>query len=295
MALTPLEIHNKEFKRVMRGYDIDDVNEFLDEIIRDYELLIRENKDTNSNLDLANKKLANYEEMQESLNKSILVAQDAADRLRENTDKEIEMIQREAESYAENVRQEADKYAEEVRKEADDYHAETNKKADEYADRIHTEAENNADVLLGEAVDKARKIEEETEALRKQSRVFRQRLQLLIESQLDLLTKEDWDNLLVGKPIEYPNTETIAEVEKELEEKVEAEVADAELVDEVEDYEEAEDNAYEENEEFAIEGEEYYNNEGSENEQVEEIETDEEDYEEGSMPAVELPETAENN
>ena len=29
-------------------------------------------------------------------------------------------------------------------------------------------------------------------------------------------TKEDWDNLLVGKPIEYPSTLTIEEVEKEL-------------------------------------------------------------------------------
>ena len=203
MALTPLDIHNREFKKAMRGYDQDEVNEFLDEIIRDYEMMIRENKEKSSSLELANKKLANYEEMQDSLNKSILVAQDAADRLRENTDREIEVIQREAESYAEEKRQEADKYAEEIRKEADNYYAETSKKADEYADRIHFEAENNADELLNEAVNKARKIEDETEALRKQSRVFRQRLQLLIESQLDLLTKEDWDNLLVGKPIEY--------------------------------------------------------------------------------------------
>jgi DivIVA domain-containing protein len=34
--LTAEEIHRKEFKRSMRGYDISDVNEFLDEIIKDY-------------------------------------------------------------------------------------------------------------------------------------------------------------------------------------------------------------------------------------------------------------------
>ena len=90
MALTPLEIHNKEFPTKMRGYDQDEVNEFLDQIIRDYEMMIRENKDLKDNLEIVNKKLANYEEMQESLNKSILVAQDAADRLKVNTDKEIE-------------------------------------------------------------------------------------------------------------------------------------------------------------------------------------------------------------
>lgn len=302
MALTPLEIHNKEFPTRMRGFDQDEVNEFLDQVIRDYEVLIRENKEVKDDLELVNKKLANYEEMQESLNKSIIVAQDAADRLKENTDKELEVIKREADNYAKNVRQEAENYAEEVRKEADKYKEETCEDADGYSSNVHKEADDNADALLEEAVLKARKIEDETEALRKQSRVFKQRLQLLIESQLELLTKEDWDNLLVGKPIEYPNTETIAEVEKELEVKVEAQ--DSELADEEiaeKDYDEAEDNAYEENEEVvafedieaetveeanseevAIETDELYNNEDSEDEV----------YEEGTVPAVELPESA---
>lgn len=34
MALTPLDIHNKEFKRSFRGYDEDEVNEFLDQVIK---------------------------------------------------------------------------------------------------------------------------------------------------------------------------------------------------------------------------------------------------------------------
>lgn len=298
MALTPLEIHNKEFPTRMRGFDQDEVNEFLDQVIRDYELLIRENKDVTSNLELANKQLANYEEMQESLNKSIIVAQDAADRLKENTDKELEVIKLEADNYAEDVRKEADKYAEEVRKEADKYKEETCEEADGYSSDVHKEADDNADELLEEAVLKARRIEDETEALRKQSRVFRQRLQLLIESQLELLTKEEWDNLLVGKPIEYPATETIAEVEKELEVKVETQDEDS-ADNEV--YEEAEDDSYEENVEVvtfedtsieadeeaigvevAIEDDEAYNNEDSDD-----------DYnEEGTMPAVELPDSA---
>lgn len=276
MALTPLEIHNKEFTTRMRGYDPDQVNEFLDQVIRDYELLIRENKEVKDDLELVNKKLANYEEMQESLNKSILVAQDAADRLKENTDKELDVIKLEANNYAEKVRQDADDYAEEVRKEADKYHEDKTVKAEEYSSDVHKEADDNADALLEEAVLKARKIEDETEALRKQSRVFRQRLQLLIESQLELLTKEEWDNLLVGKPIEYPDTETIAEVEKELEDKVE--IAE---VTEVEDNEET-------NEEVAFETEESYNDEDSDGEAVEVVD----EYEEGTMPAVEFPESA---
>lgn len=311
MALTPLEIHNQEFPTRMRGFDQDAVNEFLDQVIRDYETLIRENKEVKDELERVNKKLANYEEMQESLNKSIIVAQDAADRLKENTDKELEVIKREAESYAENVRKEADKYAEEVQKEADKYNEELSKQAEEYAENVHKEADDNADALLEEAVLKARKIEDETEALRKQSRVFRQRLQLLIESQLELLTKEDWDNLLVGEPIEYPSTETIAEVERELEEKIEVQPAEGaeEIADEavdgedadVADDEEAEDNVYEETEEVVAFEEAETDAETADEDKEVEKSTDEsynntdsetEAYEEGTMPAVELPDSA---
>lgn len=42
--LTPEDIFEKEFKKSMRGYDIDEVNEFLDRVIQDYGRLIEENK-----------------------------------------------------------------------------------------------------------------------------------------------------------------------------------------------------------------------------------------------------------
>ena len=45
MPLTPVDIHNKEFSRGFRGYDEDEVNEFLDQVIKDLELIIREKKE----------------------------------------------------------------------------------------------------------------------------------------------------------------------------------------------------------------------------------------------------------
>ena len=297
MPLTPLEIHNKEFGTRMRGYDQDEVNEFLDQVIRDYELVLRQNKEIQDELDIANKKLMNYEEMQDSLNKSILVAQDAADRLRENTDREIEVIKREAENYAETVRKEADAYAND-----------THKNAESYSKDVHKEAENHADTLLQEAVQKARKIEDETEALRKQSRVFRQRLQLLIESQLELLTKEEWDNLLVGQPIEFPNTETIAIVEKELEEKEELDQVDAPWEDDVDVIDDGEVVEVDEDGEAVVDSDhseddgDLIDNIALDDNLVDSVANDETDhyngesqeeevYEEGTMPAVELPDS----
>ena len=43
MPLTPLDIRNKEFRHGFRGYDAEDVDEFLDQINHDYEALLREN------------------------------------------------------------------------------------------------------------------------------------------------------------------------------------------------------------------------------------------------------------
>jgi DivIVA domain-containing protein len=42
--LTPMDIFNKDFKHAIRGYDIDEVNEFLDLVIKNYEDLIEENE-----------------------------------------------------------------------------------------------------------------------------------------------------------------------------------------------------------------------------------------------------------
>ncbi|NKI20485.1 DivIVA domain-containing protein [Paenibacillus dendritiformis] len=37
MRFTPLDIHNQEFDRTFRGYNEDQVNEYLDLIIKDYQ------------------------------------------------------------------------------------------------------------------------------------------------------------------------------------------------------------------------------------------------------------------
>ena len=41
--ITPIEIENKEFKKGIRGYNQDEVDEFLDMVKEDFEQLYREN------------------------------------------------------------------------------------------------------------------------------------------------------------------------------------------------------------------------------------------------------------
>lgn len=103
MPLTPLDIHNKEFTKRMRGYDEDEVNEFLDQIIKDYEGLIRENKELQNQVAELQEKLGHFSNIEETLSKAIIVAQDAADELKNNSKKEAQLILKEAEKNADRI------------------------------------------------------------------------------------------------------------------------------------------------------------------------------------------------
>ncbi|MGB8002269.1 MAG: DivIVA domain-containing protein, partial [Anaerobacillus sp.] len=103
MPLTPLDIHNKEFTRGFRGYDEDEVNEFLDQVIKDYETVIREKKELNERVKLLEERLGHFSNLEETLNKSILVAQETAEEVRQNAKKESRLIVKEAEKNADRI------------------------------------------------------------------------------------------------------------------------------------------------------------------------------------------------
>ncbi|UHA74111.1 DivIVA domain-containing protein [Paenibacillus sp. 481] len=103
MPLTPLDIHNKEFSRKLRGYDEDEVNEFLDQIIKDYEAIIRENKELQNHAAGLQEKLNHFSTLEETLSKTIIVAQEAADEVKNNSKKEAQLIVKEAEKNADRI------------------------------------------------------------------------------------------------------------------------------------------------------------------------------------------------
>ncbi|WNS43844.1 DivIVA domain-containing protein [Paenibacillus sp. MMS20-IR301] len=107
MPLTPLDIHNKEFSRRIRGYDEDEVNEFLDQVIKDYESVIRENKELHNQLLSLQDRLDHFLNIEESLSKTIIVAQEAADDVKNNSKKESQLILKEAEKNADRIINEA--------------------------------------------------------------------------------------------------------------------------------------------------------------------------------------------
>lgn len=95
--LTPLDIHNKEFKRSFRGYSEEEVDEFLDQVIKDYEQLYRDNMELRESLERVNSKLEHYQHMENTLHNTLIIAQETAEEVKLNAKKESELLMKEAE------------------------------------------------------------------------------------------------------------------------------------------------------------------------------------------------------
>ena len=116
--LTPMDIHNKDFKRSFRGYDEDEIDDFLDQVVNDYEKLFRENDRLKEDLERSKKDNEQYQQLEKNLKDTLLVAQKTAEEvttnarknaeeMRENTAKECQNMRREAEMHAKSQLDEA--------------------------------------------------------------------------------------------------------------------------------------------------------------------------------------------
>ena len=60
MSITPQDITDKEFSRKFRGYDQEEVDEFLDKIYIDYEELVRYKDETERYIKRLEERLSDY-------------------------------------------------------------------------------------------------------------------------------------------------------------------------------------------------------------------------------------------
>src|SRR5699024_12843466 len=124
-------------------------------------MVIREKKEREQQVEQLKEKLGHFTNIEETLNKSILVAQETAEEVKGNAKKESKLIIK--------------------------------------------EADKNADRIINEALAKSRRISMDVEELKKQAKVFRSRLKMLVEAQLDMIGSDDWEHLFdeeVGNELE---------------------------------------------------------------------------------------------
>ncbi len=107
--MTPLDIHNKVFGRAFRGYRMDEVDAFLDEIIRDFEALYRENADLKDTVARMTDEAVKNREISMTLEKTMVLAQRVYEEEAQRAKKEADIIIREADRNAEKLIDEAQK------------------------------------------------------------------------------------------------------------------------------------------------------------------------------------------
>jgi len=162
MVLSPDDIHNKEFSTKLRGYNIDEVNDFLEQIIKDYQITLKQNKDLQERLDASEGKLKYFNELKDSLNQSILVAQEAAEKVKNESEQEAQII------------------VEESQKKARDLLNQSTEKSNQ---------------ILQDASERARQVTIETDNLKRSVNTFRQGLQGMLKQQLDMVDNPEWSKL----------------------------------------------------------------------------------------------------
>lgn len=163
MPITSLEIKDKTFSTKFRGFNPEEVDEFLDIVVRDYEDLVRDNHEKEVHIKNLEERLSYFDEIKDSLSQSVLIAQDTAERVKQA-----------ASERSSNIIQQAEQDAQ----------------------RLLEEAKYKANEILRQATDNAKKVAVETEELKNKSRVFHQRLKSTIESQLAIVDSSEWEEIL---------------------------------------------------------------------------------------------------
>lgn len=143
----------EKFNRTLRGYDPEEVNAFVDQVIGQVEKMVSEikSKDAEINqlksLEQENsrlkEKLVQYERMEGTLNKAILMAQKTSDQIKANAHRESEIILE--------------------------------------------DAKRNASRIVNEALLRAEKTEMEANMLKRNINIFKRRLKSIIEQQLEMV------------------------------------------------------------------------------------------------------------
>ncbi|WP_296769951.1 DivIVA domain-containing protein [Selenomonas sp.] len=149
-----MDIHNKDFKRSFRGYNEDEIDDFLDKVVNDYEKLFRENDRLKEELTRAKKDNEQYQQLEQNLKDTLLVAQKTAEEVTSN----------------------ARKNAEETRENT----------AKECANKLQ-EAEMKAEKIIDDAKNKAQAIVEEYDRLVREKNTFLRKIKVTLESELAVI------------------------------------------------------------------------------------------------------------
>ena len=119
--ITPVDIENKKFsKQMVNGYNVDEVDDFLDQVTVAFERKCKEVSEQDVRIEMLENDLSHYRTIESTLQNTLVIAQSAADEVKNTAKQQAEQIIKEAEGSA---RQSIDSLNQEIvlkQKEIDD-------------------------------------------------------------------------------------------------------------------------------------------------------------------------------
>ena len=152
MRITSLEIKQHEFERSFRGYNVEDVNNFLSDIAQEWDRMFNEIKMLKMQLEIAEKEASKLRDVEMTLIKTLRTAEDTSSRIAESAQAEAN---KKLEAAHVEASQTLRKASQEAKQQVDD--------ATKKADQMIREAENTGKQLISEAEDKANEIQKTSE------------------------------------------------------------------------------------------------------------------------------------
>lgn len=118
--LTPLDIENKRFTKTIKGYNVDEVDDFLDQVTVEYERLYKENSEYKGKFDQLNKELEHYKTVEHTLQSTLLMAQSTAEDIKIMAQKQADQIIDDAKKESQKILEGINKDEVEIRRKTED-------------------------------------------------------------------------------------------------------------------------------------------------------------------------------
>jgi cell division initiation protein len=107
MKMSPLEIEQQTFNKAFRGFDPVEVSTYLGMLAGEFESLIAENAELKGKVKELTTRLESYQEMERTLQDTLLATQKTAEEAKRNLQKEADLIIKEAQLRSEEMLEDA--------------------------------------------------------------------------------------------------------------------------------------------------------------------------------------------
>lgn len=104
MRITPMDIRQQQFTvRMFRGFDVQEVDTFLEDVAQDYEALIKENSLLKEQLAVLEERTRGLEDREKVLQQTLVTTQQLTEEMKDGARREAALILREAELEGEKL------------------------------------------------------------------------------------------------------------------------------------------------------------------------------------------------